>query len=79
MKNVIDQTDPTNIDAPSPSRAKVIFGFWNTFSSSSPAETLRSWAGAHSGPLSGRHGLKYLLETASQSKSINILARFSDA
>jgi hypothetical protein len=67
-ESIIDQTNPTNIDAPSPSRAKVILAFWNAFSPYTPAETLRSWAGAHSGPLSSRHGLKYLLEAADQYK-----------
>src|SRR4030066_747344 len=66
---IADQTPPISIDAPSPSRAKVLFVFWNTFSSSTPAETLRSWAGAHSGPISSRHGLKYLLDAADETKS----------
>ena len=65
---VIDQTEPISIDAPSPSRAKILFSFWNTFNSSTPAETLRSWAGAHSGPMSSRHGIKYLLEAAANNK-----------
>ncbi len=77
-ESVVDKTDPTNIDAPSPSRAQVIFAFWNTFSSSTPAETLRSWAGAHSGPLSSRHGLKYLLEAAAQYKTSIYLLDFND-
>ncbi len=66
---IVDQTRPISIDAPSPSRAKVLFVFWNTFSSSTPAQTLRSWAGAHSGPISSRHGLKYLLDAANKTKS----------
>ena len=65
---VIDQTEPISIDAASPSKATIIFSFWNTFNSSTPAETLRSWAGAHSGPMSSRHGIKYLLEAAANNK-----------
>ncbi|MFZ2098603.1 MAG: hypothetical protein WAV05_18375, partial [Anaerolineales bacterium] len=30
---------------------------------------LRSWAGAHTGPMSSRHGLKYLLDSAFMSKT----------
>jgi hypothetical protein len=66
---IVDQTEPTIVDAPSPSRAKVLFAFWNTFASSTPAETLRSWAGAHSGPMSSRHGLKYLIDAAADTKT----------
>lgn len=69
QKIAVDQIEPTYVDASPPSRAKVIFAFWNTFSSSTPAETLRSWAGAHSGPISSRHGLKYLIDAAAQTKS----------
>jgi hypothetical protein len=59
-----DQTEPFFLDGPPPSRAKVLFMFWNMFYSSTPAEALRSWAGAHSGPMSSRHGLKYLIDFA---------------
>ena len=65
----VDQIGPISIDAPSPSKVRVLFVFWNTFSSTTPAETLRSWAGAHSGPMSSRHGLKYLLDDAARTKS----------
>jgi len=70
---VADQSDLFSIDSPSPPRAKVSFAFWNTFSASTPAQTLRSWAGAHSGPLSSRHGLKYLLDAADQTGSSLLL------
>ena len=69
---VVDQTSPTFIDASSPSRTKVLFAFWNTFASSTPAETLRSWAGAHSGPMSSRHGLKYVIDAAAKAKYLTI-------
>jgi hypothetical protein len=61
---ILDKTDRFSIDTPSPSVGKVLFAFWNTFSSATPAQALRSWAGAHAGPVSSRHGLKYLLEAA---------------
>jgi hypothetical protein len=70
---VADKSDPFSIDASSPVRAKVLFAFWNTFSATTPAQTLRSWAGAHEGPMSSRHGLKYLLDAAAQTKSTVLL------
>jgi len=65
---ILDKTDGFSIDTPSPSAGKVLFAFWNTFSSATPAQALRSWAGAHAGPVSSRHGLKYLLEAAYQTQ-----------
>ena len=59
-----DQTEPIFVEGTPPSRAKVLFMFWNTLNSSTPADALRSWAGAHSGPMSSRHGLKYLIDFA---------------
>jgi hypothetical protein len=66
---VTDMIDPVRIDAPSPARARIAIAFWNTFTSTSPAETLRSWKGAHSGPMSTRHGLYYLLDAAARTKT----------
>jgi hypothetical protein len=65
---IADKGNPFSVDATSPARAKVVLAFWNTFSPESPAQTLRSWAGAHTGPNSSRHGLKYLVDAASQYK-----------
>ncbi len=65
---VLDKSAAFSLDAPSPARAKVIFAFWNTFNPYTPATTLRSWAGAHSGPRRSRHGLEYLLEQLEQAK-----------
>ena len=66
---VTDISEQFSLDSPSPSKVNVLFAFWNTFSSVTPAETLRSWAGAHTGPISSRHGLRYLLDSASKYKS----------
>jgi hypothetical protein len=71
---ILDKSDVFSIDAPSPASGKVLFSFWNTFSSATPAQALRSWAGAHSGPMSSRHGLKYLLEAADQTNTPIFLA-----
>jgi hypothetical protein len=66
---IADKSVTFSIDTNSPARAKILFAFWNTFSSDTPAQTLRSWTGAHAGPLSGRHGLKYLIDAADRTNS----------
>lgn len=74
---VADKCDPFLVDDLSPARAQVVLAFWNTFSSVTPAQALRSWAGAHSGPASSRHGLKYLLDSASRTNLPIYLVDFS--
>lgn len=66
---ISDKSEPFTVDSPSPTRVKVLFAFWNTFTSDTPAQTLRSWAGAHAGPMSSRHGLKYLVDAADRTNS----------
>jgi hypothetical protein len=63
-----DRSEPILIDETPPPRVKVLFAFWNSFQAFSPAQTLRSWDGAHAGPMSSRHGLSYLIEAAAQSE-----------
>lgn len=41
----------------------MIFSFWDTFEYDTPAQALRSWDGAHTGPFSSRHGLVSLVES----------------
>ncbi len=60
--SLLDRSDPFSLDTPSPPRANVLFVFWNTFSAKTPAQALRSWDGAHSGPERSRHGLRYLID-----------------
>lgn len=45
--------------------AYIFLAFYNTIQSNTPAQVLRSWDGAHTGPQGSRHGLRYLLESAS--------------
>lgn len=59
-----DQSSPFSTGDPPPGQAHVLFAFWNTFPAYTPAQTLRRWDGAHTGPLGGRHGLYNLLRTA---------------
>jgi hypothetical protein len=64
-ETIQDQSSPFSSDSTQPAPAQVIFAFWNTFPAYTPAQTLRRWDGAHTGPLGGRHGLYNLLRTAS--------------
>ena len=56
-----DQIGPVRSDASPPQQAEVLFAFWDTFSASTPAQALRMWDGAHSGPGRSRFGLRHLL------------------
>lgn len=69
---IVDNTKPISLDAPPPAPAAVLFAFWNTFPGYTPAQSLRRWSGAHTGPLGGSHGLAYLLR-ASQRYQIPLI------
>jgi hypothetical protein len=51
-------------DAPPPPPVQVLFTFWNTFPAATPAQALRLWDGAHSGPGRSRFGLRHLLSAS---------------
>ena len=53
-------------DQPPGQRAPVIVAFWEAFPVTTPAQALRRWDGAHTGPLGDRHGLLHILEGAGQ-------------
>jgi hypothetical protein len=59
-----DSLGPVRSDAAAPPPAQVLLAFWDTFPAASPAQALRHWNGAHSGPFGGRHGLFNLLSAA---------------
>lgn len=59
-----DILGPLRSDGQPPPQAPALLAFWNTLPAYSPAQTLRRWDGAHTGPLGGRHGLYNLLRTA---------------
>lgn len=63
----LDDILPTSLSAPAPAPAQVALIFWNVIPASTPAQALRRWDGAHTGPVGQRHGLKHLLDAASQS------------
>lgn len=57
-------TDVRSDALPPVGRAPVLLAFWDTFPAATPAQALRRWDGAHTGPTGERHGLRYLLEAA---------------
>jgi hypothetical protein len=59
----IDRLSPIQLGASPPSRGKVVLAFWDIFKADTPAQALRSWDGAHTGPFSSRHGLVSLVES----------------
>ncbi|MEJ2709318.1 MAG: hypothetical protein P8074_17035 [Anaerolineales bacterium] len=56
-----DEIGAVRSDGAPPEPAQALFVFWNTFPAYTPAQALRRWDGAHTGPLGGRHGLYNLL------------------
>jgi hypothetical protein len=48
-------------------RVQVLLAFWNTFPAATPAQAVRRWDSAHSGPDRERHGLRRLLEAVEAS------------
>jgi hypothetical protein len=64
-REIYDQTSIINLNGIPPLPIKLSFIFWNAFDGSTPATALRSWDGAHTGPQSSRHGLRYLLKYSS--------------
>ncbi|MDP2995744.1 MAG: hypothetical protein Q8N46_11560, partial [Anaerolineales bacterium] len=62
-----DVTDLVRSDAlPPTQRAPLALVFWDVFPAATPAQALRRWDGAHTGPRGERHGLKHILDNAGQ-------------
>jgi hypothetical protein len=68
---ISDRLNPVSSRSIPPNPARIIMGFYNTFQPYSPAQSIRMWDGAHTGPLSSRHGLRHLIENANNA-NINI-------
>lgn len=67
------ESDPADVtglvrsDAfPPAQRAPLALVFWDVFPADTPAQALRRWDGAHTGPGGGRHGLKNILDNVGQ-------------
>jgi hypothetical protein len=64
-----DQITGLTLDGPTPTQtAPLLLTFYDTFTARFPAEALRSWDGAHTGPRGERHGLKHLLNAVEEYK-----------
>jgi hypothetical protein len=62
-----DEITNLTLDGPVPTQtAPLLLTFYDTFAARFPAEALRSWDGAHTGPRGERHGLKHLLDAAEE-------------
>jgi hypothetical protein len=59
--SIQDSIGPFSTSALPPQPAPVVLAFWNTFPAYTPAQSLRRWDGAHTGPFGERHGLSILL------------------
>jgi hypothetical protein len=58
----LDFIGPAASSGAPPPAIPLLLAFWNTFDAVTPAQALRLWDGAHSGPGRERHGLRHLLE-----------------
>jgi hypothetical protein len=63
-----DSLGPVRTDSRPPARAPLLLAFWNTFPAYTPAQALRRWDGAHTGPSGGRHGLHVLLQAVRRAR-----------
>ncbi len=68
-----DSIGPFSTTALPPQPAPVILAFWNTFPAYTPAQSLRRWDGAHTGPFGERHGLSILLDNVKRFRVPTIL------
>jgi hypothetical protein len=64
----VDSLGPVRSEAQPPGRAPILLAFWNSFPAYTPAQALRRWDGAHTGPFGGRHGLHVLLEAGRRAR-----------
>lgn len=65
-RQISGRMGPIQSNAPPPGRANLLLAFWEALPGASPAQALRRWDGAHTGPFGQRHGLDVLLKAAEQ-------------
>jgi hypothetical protein len=63
-----DQSAAVSSDAHPEQRANLLMAFSDAFDAATPAQTLRRWDGAHTGPYGERHGLHPLLDAAAAAR-----------
>ena len=62
VEKISDSIGPFSSNGTAPGQAALLLTFWNSFPAYSPAQALRKWDGAHTGPYGERHGLSILLD-----------------
>ncbi len=69
-----EQITDLTLDSPAPNQnVPLLLTFYDTFAARFPAEALRSWDGAHTGPRGERHGLKHLLDAVEEYRAPVVL------
>ncbi len=63
-----DRIGPSARDLQPAGRAHLLIAFWNTFPFTTPAQALRGWFGAHSGPQNTRHGLRSVIDAVQSTR-----------
>ena len=63
-----DESAPFRISSAPPPPAKLLIAFWDVMPAATPAQALRRWNGAHTGPQGDRHGLEHLVLAAAENK-----------
>lgn len=62
---VADTIGPLRVDGPAiTASAPLLLEFWDSLPAATPAQALRRWDGAHTGPFGQRHGLSVLLDAS---------------
>ncbi len=64
---IVDHAGPIDPSSPPPAAAPLLLEFWDALPAATPAQALRRWDGAHTGPFGSRHGLHELLNAAEAS------------
>jgi hypothetical protein len=64
--DIVDATSPLDLTGAPPEPAPLLLAFWDALPAASPAQSMRRWNGAHTGPLGQRHGLFQLLRASEQ-------------
>lgn len=59
-----DEVRGLRSDGLPPERAPLLLAFWDAFPAVTPAQALRRWDGAHTGPTGERHGLRHVLDAS---------------
>ncbi len=68
--SLLDSAGPFTLRAAPPARTPLLLAFWDALPAATPAQALRRWDGAHTGPYGQRHGLAVMLQAARQAGGV---------